>query len=371
MSFLSSYKKIDWLLFSAVLFLNLFGLAAIFSLDRGQGLVAYPFLKKQLIAVAIGIFLVAITMRIQYTLFRSVSTILYIASLVLLIGVLIFGHTIRGTRGWFVVGGFSFQPVEFAKVALIIHLAHFFARYRDHFRTWWSLVGSGIIVLIPVTLVLFQPDAGSALLLIATWIVMLLVAGVRRVHVTFFTMVSIIFVIVAWFFLFAPYQKDRIRTFFDPTGDPLGRGYNVSQSIIAVGSGGIAGKGLGAGSQSQLRFLPEARTDFIFASLGEELGFIGVGTILTLLAIIWYRIMILTRTTPDDFGIFMVMGFLTVHTLQSFINIGMNIGVLPVTGIVLPFVSYGGSAIIFTYFLLGIILSISSSSRVGEMMVIE
>ncbi len=364
-------KKVDWLLLTAAILLNSFGLVAIFSLDRGQSSTEYPFFYRQLFAAGIGLLCVFAAFRFQYTLFRSLSTSLYILSLVLLVGVLMFGETIRGTQGWFVVGGFSFQPVEFAKIALTLHLAHFFARNRDHFRTWWPFIGSGIIVSLPVLLTVLQPDAGSALMMCALWLVMILVAGVRRVHVLSFVIAGTIFSLVAWFFLLADFQKDRIRTFFDPTGDPLGRGYNVAQSIIAVGSGGMWGKGLGYGSQSQLRFLPEARTDFIFAAIGEELGFVGVATMIILLGLIWYRVLHIAHHAVDDFGLFVVVGFFTLSLVQTMVNVGMNIGLLPVTGIVFPFVSYGGSALLFVYVLLGIVLLIGTSAHSKGFRIIE
>ncbi len=357
------FQRFDWVVLASVLTLTIFGLTAIFSLDRGQELASYPFLKKQLVAFGIGVACVWLLTRLPYTFFKSTSTYMYVGAILLLLGVLFFGETIRGTKGWFVVAGYSLQPVEFAKLALLVHLAHFFGRNRDHFRTWWFLFGSAVITAIPVTLTLLQPDAGSALIMIAMWIVMVFVSGIRRMQFTLFVVLVFLFASLSWMFLLEPYQKDRIRTFMDPAGDPLGRGYNVTQSIIAVGSGQFYGKGLGFGSQSQLRFLPESRNDFIFAAIGEELGFVGSSVILFLLFAIWLRLLLGAQYARDDFSMFVLIGFLSILIFQSLINIGMNMGITPVTGIGLPFVSYGGSSLIAQYMMVGIVLTVLVHTR--------
>lgn len=355
--------SIDWYLLGAVALVTLFGLAGIFSLDRGQLLEGLPFFSRQLMAWGISLGIVGILSRFEYRLFQYVSSGAYLLSVGLMILVLFFGHTIRGTTGWFAFAGFSFQPVEVMKVMLIVHLAHFFSKNRDHFRTWWVIVGSSIITGIPVVLTLLQPDAGSALLMLGTWFVMLLISGVQRKHVIAGGVIMVIATAIAWNFFFAEYQKNRIRTFFDPAHDIQGSGYNVNQSIIAVGSGRILGKGLGFGSQSQLRFLPEARTDFMFAALAEELGLVGILLLISLMAFIQTRLLSIATHAVDDFGVFVVMGYSTLLLVQTLVNVGMNMGILPVTGIVLPFVSYGGTALIAQWLLLGIVLQISRASR--------
>ena len=361
--FSQALRKMDWIVLASVLTLTTFGLTAIFSLDRGQELMSYPFVTKQLTAFAIGILCVWLITRLPYTFFKSTSTYMYVGAVLLLIGVLLFGDAIRGTKGWFVVAGYSFQPVEFAKVALLVHLAHFFARNRDHFRTWWFLFGSAVIMAVPVVLTLLQPDAGSAMIMVGMWIVMVFVSGIRRTQFTLFVLLMIGSAFVSWVFLLEPYQKDRIRTFMDPAGDPLGRGYNVTQSIIAVGSGQLFGKGLGFGSQSQLRFLPESRNDFIFAAIAEELGFVGSSVILILFFVVWLRLLLGAQYARDDFSMFVLIGFLSILIFQSLINIGMNMGITPVTGIGLPFVSYGGSSLIAQYMMVGIVLTVLVHTR--------
>lgn len=362
-SFLQRLRMIDWPIVVSVMMLTIFGLTAIFSLDRGQGFEHYPFLTKQFIAFLLGVVMLFLTQRFQFRFYRDISTYVYIGSIVLLIAVLFFGETIRGTQGWFVFGSVSLQPVEFAKVALIIHLAHFFARHRDHFRTWWFLTGSAVILAVPVGLTLLQPDAGSAFTMMCIWAVMVFVSGIRRMQFSLLLGVVFLLAFIAWMFLLAPYQKDRIRTFLDPTGDPLGRGYNVSQSIIAVGSGQLFGRGLGFGSQSQLRFLPESRNDFVFAAIAEELGLFGSTVVLSLLCVIIVRILRKARHVSDDFGGFFLIGCFTLLMVQVAVNVGMNIGLMPVTGIGLPFVSYGGSSLVAQYILIGVALTVVAHAQ--------
>ncbi len=356
-------KHIDWMTFVVVIMLTILGISAIFSLDRGQSLTPYPYLMKQIIAFGIGIAIILFIQQFQYIFFASVSTYVYLVSIALLVAVLFFGETVRGTRGWFMIFGFSLQPVEFAKSALVIHLAHFLSTHRDYARTWWLLFGSFVITSVPVALTLTQPDVGSALMMVATWLVMVLVSGIHRFQFIIGVVMTIIILAVSWLFLLEPYQKDRIHTFFDPTEDRLGRGYNVAQSMIAVGSGQIMGRGLGFGSQSQLRFLPESRNDFIFAALSEELGLVGTTLIILLFFILWMRVLYGTYRVSDDFGMFVLVGFFALTLIQTCVNIGMNIGLMPVTGVGLPFVSYGGSALIAYYVLLGVVLTVLRDSK--------
>lgn len=352
----------DTILFACAFLITCFGLAGIFSLDKGQALAGLPFFTRQLMAFGIGLLLFFIFSRFEYRLFQFISSTWYVLGIAFMILVLFFGQTIRGTTGWFIIAGFSFQPVEFMKAALIVHLAHFFSRNRDHFKTAWVIVGSGILTAVPVLLTLFQPDAGSALLMIGTWFIMLLVSGVRRVHVVSGAVIALVAIAISWQFLLVEYQKERIRTFFDPTHDVRGSGYNVRQAIIAVGSGQFFGKGLGYGSQSQLRFLPEARTDFMFASLSEELGFFGVGILLLLCGTMQIRMIRIAQGSHDDFGVFVIFGYVSLLMFQTLINGGMNMGILPVTGIVFPLVSYGGSALIAQWLLLSVVLQVSRAS---------
>jgi rod shape determining protein RodA len=226
------------------------------------------------------------------------------------------------------------------------------------------LLFSGLSVLFFIILVLRQPDLGSALILFLFWSAMIAVVGFKKKYIITIGLVLVIVLLSGWAFFFEDYQKERIITFVNPSYyDQLDQGYNVTQAIIAVGSGGITGRGVGFGSQSQLKFLPEAQNDFIFAVIAEELGFLGFCLVLTLFAVFFYRMLSSIKKIDDDFGIYFIIGTTVLIFIEMFINIGMNIGILPVIGISLPFLSYGGSAIVSTLMLVGIVENIIIRSK--------
>jgi rod shape determining protein RodA len=206
-----------------------------------------------------------------------------------------------------------------------------------------------------------QPDTGSAAVLLGLWFILLMVTGVRWRYLGVIMLTAIVLVSILWFGMFADYQKARIMTFLNPAIDPLGSGYNVTQAKIAVGSGGVFGRGLGFGSQSQLKFIPESQTDFIFAVIAEELGLLGVALVLGLWVLIFYRLARAAKRARDDFGQFVLLGILIIFFIHIFVNIGMNIGLLPVTGISLPFLSYGGSFVLVSMFFIGVAESVIAS----------
>ncbi len=338
--------------------LVLFGLATIYSVELSHGGGDFLNVQKQTVAALMsGIFFFLIAGS-NYHLLRNYAILLYGIGILLLIGVLLFGVTIRNTTGWYTFGPVSFQPVEFMKAALAVALATYFARRARIEFGWKELFESGMITALPVGLIFLQPDLGSAILLVGMWGIMILFAGIKKFHLLTIFIVSIISFLLSWNFLFLPYQKDRITTFLDPSSDALGQGYNVTQAIIAVGAGGWFGSGLGFGSQSQLKFLPESQTDFIFAVIAEELGFVGVLLVLTAFSIVFFRLWSIAKETRDDFTSYLLIAIGAVLFVQFFINVGMNIGLLPVTGIALPLVSYGGSSLLFTLVMLGIAQSV-------------
>ncbi|MFA6537736.1 MAG: FtsW/RodA/SpoVE family cell cycle protein, partial [Patescibacteria group bacterium] len=216
-----------------------------------------------------------------------------------------------------------------------------------------------LFVLSLVVPVILQPDFGSALVLLGIWFIMLLLTGVKKNILATILLVGVLLSGLAWGAFLQDYQKDRIKVFLNPTADPLGSGYNVTQAIIAIGSGNFWGRGLGFGSQSQLKFIPEAQTDFIFAVIAEELGFLGVAMVFALFGVIFWRLMILAKTASDDFGQFLIIGIMAVLLIHLTVNIGMNLGVMPVMGISLPFVSYGGSFLITCFVLMGLAQSVA------------
>jgi len=352
-------------MFTSVLLLICFGLAEIYSVALGRSQLDLLNFKKQIIFVVLGIVLLFVLAGFDYHSLRSYSKYFYVLGLILLIGVLFFGQTINGTKGWYNLAGFNFQPVELIKFVLILFLAKYFSstplKTKDYKRLLISFSGA----LLFMVLVLAQPDFGSASVLFLSWLSMIILVGFNK---KYFLVIGLILVIAfsgSWYFVLQDYQKHRIITFLDPSFNPLSQGYNVSQAIIAVGAGGLAGRGLGFGSQSQLKFLPEAQTDFIFAVVAEELGFSGVLLILLFFGIFFYRCLYYLKKVNNDFAIFFILGSVSLIFIEMFINIGMNLGILPVVGISLPFLSYGGSGLISSLMLVGVIESIAIRSKIN------
>ncbi|PLX20993.1 rod shape-determining protein RodA [Candidatus Parcubacteria bacterium] len=358
-------KNLDWVLFFTVLLLLSFGLVEIYSVALGQDSFNLVSFKKQILFIGIGLSLFFFFVFFDYFNLRSFSTYIYIFGILLLLAVLFFGVEVRGTRGWFSVGPFNIQPVEFIKIVLIIFLAKYFSSTSIKLNPLKHLFISGLGTFVLAALVLSQPDFGSSLLLFALWGALVVVAGFKKRY--FLIIIGIVFFVFisGWFVFFEDYQKKRISTFLNPSFDPLNQGYNVTQAIIAVGSGGLIGRGIGFGSQSQLKFLPEAQNDFIFAVISEELGFLGVSLVLVLFLVFFFRSIYILRKINNDFGIFIVLGIVVLIFIEMFINIGMNIGILPVVGISLPFISYGGSAIISSLVMAGIMQNIIIKSKIN------
>jgi len=303
----------------------------------------------------------------DFRLFRNFSypiIFLYVMVLILLLAVLFFGKEVRGSSSWFSFRGFSFEPVEFAKIVVIIVLAKYFSlRHIEMFRIRHVAI-SAIYVGIPAILVLRQPDLGSTLILLAIWIGMVIIAGIKLRHLLLVILIGALVCAGSWSFFLKDYQKNRILDFINPQRDPLGSGYNIRQSLIAVGSGGILGKGLGYGSQSQLNFLPERHSDFIFAAFAEEWGFLGALFLILLFGVLFYRLMKINFNIKDNFSRLFIAGISIMLLFQIVINIGMNIDLLPITGIPLPFISYGGSNLLMNFLALGIIQGI----RIGSLL---
>jgi len=353
------FKKIDWLLFIAICLLIILGLIVIYSVAAGSGTEQSIInFQKQIVFFILGVIIFfLITLFFDYRILLRYYFVLYIFILILLVAVLFFGKTIRGTTGWFNLGFFAFQPVEFVKVVLIVYLSKFFSDRAKYIGQFKYLILSSLSVIILVVLVALQPDFGSALILFSLWLVMILLTGIKKSHLLILISVILISVCIFWLFIFQDYQKERIKVFFNPSLDPLGRGYNVSQAIIAIGSGGLFGKGLTFGSQSQLRFLPESQTDFIFAVLAEELGLAGIILLLGLYIFMFYRLIMIAKSLRDNFAIFLTVSTISLFFLQIIINIGGNLGLLPITGITLPFLSYGGSSLFANLILFGLVES--------------
>lgn len=283
------------------------------------------------------------------------------------IGLLVLSHLqgtmIRGTKSWITIAGIQFEPVEIVKIGLLFILAHFFSRRHISASQIKNIFLSFLYTAIPAALVVTQPDFGSTLIVVSVWLGFLFVSGIRKKRLLLGIIVAILLFVVLWTSFLRPYQKDRLTAFVFPEKDPFGINYNVIQSKIAIGSAGVFGKGFGLGTQSQFRFLPEAQTDFIFAAFVEEWGLVGGISIIGAFFLLIYRLVKIGLRAGDNYSKFVVLGTVIIFTLQFFINIGSDLGLMPVTGITFPFFSYGGSSLLTAGMLVGIIEHIKFESR--------
>ncbi len=360
-----SLYKLDWVLFSALVLLLGLSLAVLYpiSYSPGKGNQNQDHFSKQLFFAAIGIAVFFVFSLFDYRNLKNYSTILYFLGFSLLLLVLFFGKVVRGTAGWLGISGIHLQPVEPFKIIATILLAKYFSLHSRSIGDYKHIFVSSVPVIVSIFLIIMQPDFGSAFVIFFIWLSVLVMSGVNKKHLFVSLLVVLVIALLGWIFFLKPYQKERIVTLFNPSSDPLGAGYNVLQSTVAVGSGGILGKGLGHGSQSQLNFLPEKHTDFIFAVVAEELGFGGALFVIILICIIISRLVKIALDSRDNFGKLFVGGTASIIFVHSFINIGMNIGVVPVTGIPLPFLSYGGSSLITLMAAAGIAESVCRINR--------
>jgi len=320
--------------------------------------------KKQLIFFLLALFLLIILNFLDLRFLKRNSyfvLILYFLSLLSLFGLIFLGTEIRGVKGWYRIGPFSFDPVPFAAIFLIIFLRNYFSPRHIETKRFQPILFSFFYLLLPLVLVLIQPDLGSSLTLIFVWLGIIIFSGIELRHFLILTLIFLILISLAWQFWLKDYQKQRIISFLNPEIDPQGISWNINQSKIAVGSGGFFGKGISRGSQAQYGFLPEPQTDFIFSSLAEETGFLGVFILIFFLSFLFYQIMKITLRVQDNFTRLFASGFGFLLLSQSFINIGMCLGLFPIIGIPLPFVSYGGSQLLAFYLGLGILASLAKA----------
>ena len=340
--FMNKFFKLDWIMLGAVALLLIIGMLALYSISYEDASSIYAGnLSRQAASIVIGGGLLFFLAFFDYRVLNSFSTKLYFLGLALLVIVIIFGKTVNGHTGWLNFGGLSFQPVEIVKLIMIIFLASFLSKKKNQLSIAVRIIVSVVLVFVPIYLIMKQPDLGSSTIVVGCWGMLLFVSGLNKKNLAILIIIGAVAASSGWFFL-KPYQKDRIVNLVRPERDPRGSGYNVIQAIVSVGSGGVAGNGLGHGSQSQLNFLPEKNTDFIFSVLAEELGFVGSLAILILYGVFFWRL----KEARDNFGYLIVIGVMGTVFLQVLVNVGMNIGVMPVTGVPLPFLSFGGSSII-------------------------
>jgi rod shape determining protein RodA len=350
----------DWWLLGSAVLLSLAGLITMRSLND-----QFSFFNRQIVWIPIGILTTIICSAIDWRFLRRTNTvmIIYVATVIMLSSLFLVGSIFNGAKSWFSFGAFSFQPSDPAKIALIILLAKYFTRRHVAIKDFHHLIVSGVYTAVLAFLILIQPDFGAAVILFGIWAGMVLLSGISKKHILMVFAISAVAFIILWGFVFKTYQKQRIATFINPASDIRGAGYNAYQSVIAVGSGKILGKGVGYGTQSKLKFLPEYQTDFIFAAFAEEWGLVGSIIFLGLFAIVLWRIGLHSYRAATNFEALFSMGVAIVLFIHATIHIGMNIGLLPVTGTPMPFASYGGSHLITEYAAIGIVISMASFSR--------
>jgi rod shape determining protein RodA len=354
------WRHVDLLLLGPILLIVVVGSLMVFSSTRGgPGSTDTATIERHLMFVAVGVTVSALTMMVDYRRFRDWAPVLYAGVCGLLVGVVSpFGTEVNGAQAWFQLGPFQLQPSEFSKIAVIIGLASLGA----HFGNDIDVRRLGVLLAvpgIPLVLIMLQPDPGTAMVFVAITMGMLVAAGVRAKHLAALTLVGLTAVVglLSSGFL-EDYQKDRLTVFLDPSAGLQGEAYNLNQSKIAIGSGGVLGKGLFEGTQTQLDIVPEQHTDFIFTAVGEELGFLGAATLLVLFAIVVWRVWRIAQLSRDHLGVLLCAGVLSMLVFQIFQNAGMTMGIMPITGIPLPFVSYGGSSTIALFAGLGLVQSV-------------
>lgn len=353
-------SKVDWWLFAAIIPIMGAGMVAMNSFLGNE-----HFFGRQLIWVCVGLLIILTCSRLDFRFLRRTGIVvsIYAASIMMLLAVFVFGYAAKGAKSWISLGGFSIQPADFAKIALIILLAKYFSRRHVEIKHIRHIMVSAIYALIPFVLVALQPDFGSAITIFLIWFGMVAVSGISKKHLALVVFTGLAAFVLLWNFGFKEYQKHRIINFVHPLADVRGSGYNAYQSVIAVGSGGVIGKGVGYGTQSRLSFLPEYETDFIFAAFAEEWGFIGVIILLILFGIVFSRIFNVAMKGETNFEILFALGVAILFMTHLTVNIGMNIGLMPVTGIPVPFMSYGGSHLLAECIAIGLLMGMREYAR--------
>ena len=356
----SILPNVDWVLLTAAVALSLLGLVTMHSFS-GDNI----FFERQAmwIGIALMVFMFASIPEYRFLRRTQVVVALYGVAVVVLALVFIFGDITKGAQNRFDVGLFAIQPTDLATLALIVLLAKYFTRRHIEIAHIRHVLVSGAYTFVLCALIFFQPDFGSAIIVAAVWLGMVLIAGISWRHLLGLFLVSAIVGVGLWTYGFADYQKQRIVTFLHPLTDIRGSGYNAYQSTVAVGSGEVFGKGVGYGTQSKLRFLPEYQSDFIFAAYAEEWGFVGVLFLFGLYAIVIIRILLIAAHSVDTFDTLLGVGIAILFLAHLIVHVGMNIGLLPVTGTTIPFMSYGGSHLLTEYVALGMLIGIRRQGR--------
>jgi rod shape determining protein RodA len=350
----------DWWLIGAIIPLLAAGLV---TMHAFSGDTSFALHQTIWIGLSLIVFLTVSVMDVRFLRATWVSVTLFAASTLLLGSLFVLGKVSHGAASWFSFGAFSFQPSDFAKIALIIILAKYFSRRHIGIKNVRHIFVSGLYAFVFFILVLLHPDLGSAMIIALIWLGMIIVSGISKKHLLAIVGVIVLAFVLLWTVGFKEYQKDRIRNFINPLADVHGAGYNAYQSTIAVGSGGLFGKGVGYGTQSRLKFLPEYQTDFIFAAFAEEWGFAGVVILFGLYGIIIWRVIVNAMTGETNFEILYGAGVAVFFIVHIAVNVGMNMHLLPVTGTPLPFMSYGGTHLMSEFLALGILMAMRRYAR--------
>ena len=352
-------KRIDWILVISVLLLVGIGIVSITSISLAKG--DFLNLKKQVIFIIAGFFIFIAFGFFDWRGFKDnpyFVLVLYLICNLLLVGLFFFASEIRGVKSWYRVGSFSFDPIGITTIILIIILAKFFSKRHVEMYKLRHIILSGFYMFVPFILIAAQPDLGSALILLAIWVGVLIVSAIKLKHFAFLILIGIVIFSLSWLLFLKDYQKKRIVSFLQPEQEVLGINWSQAQSKIAIGSGGLFGQGFGSGSQTQRGFLSEPYTDFIFAAFSEEFGLLGVFILFSLFSVLFWRIMRIAFLATSNFPRIFAAGLAVFIFSQMLVHVGMNLGIFPVIGLPLPLVSYGGSNLIAIFAGLGILQSI-------------
>lgn len=353
-------KNTEWMILIISIMLFIIGVIALYSCTQSTG---FEDMRKQLIWFVISIPILIVFIVIDYSLISRASYIIYGIFLILLIAVF-FTQEINGATSWFNIGGFSFQPGEFSKVFVIIFFSTILCKFQEkgknEINKFWKLIVSLLIIIVPVILIMMQPDIGTAVAFIVSTMFILFVAGIDKKYIITSLLLIVILIPLAYMFVLPEHAKSRIDVYMNPNLDPRGAGYNIIQSKLAVGAGQVFGMGILKGNQTQLGFLYPKTTDFIFAVIGEEMGFCVSTIIIILYVLLLTKCIHVAKTAKDDLGSYIATGLTGILFFHVLENIGMTIGLLPITGVPLPFISYGGSSLITNFICIGILLNISA-----------
>ncbi len=350
----------EWPLLIIPVALSVLGILTMHTFGDGSSLA-----PRQLIWLSVGIIVFLACASFDMRFIRRTPIILagYAVSIGLLLLLLVATHSVQGARSWFDLGFFSLQPSDPIKLVFIALMAKYFSRRHMEIGDFRHIIVSGGYAAGLILLILVEPDLGTAAIFSTVWFGMVLVSGISKKHLAIIITIAVVTAVGLWAFALRDYQRDRIVSFLNPAADIHGTGYNAYQATIAVGSGEVTGKGIGYGTQSKLRFLPEYETDFIFASFAEEWGFVGVSLVLVLYGLLLARLLSIARRAATNFDALFTVGVVLLFTAHIFIHAGINLGLLPVTGTTIPFMSYGGSHLIVEFAALGIVASLARNAR--------